>query len=80
LVSAVNTKPAKDETTAMALRFLAFQFWPRSPAAKRPSYRFRKGGKDAKDAAIMDGMDALRHGKIENIALITERKQTPEAR
>ena len=35
-----------------------------------------KGDKDAKYSAIMDAMDALRKGQIENIALITERKQT----
>ena len=33
-----------------------------------------KGDKDASYAAIMDAMDALRTGRIENIALITERK------
>jgi biopolymer transport protein TolR len=38
-----------------------------------------KGDKDAKYSAIMDAMDALRKGQIENIALITERKQTPGA-
>jgi hypothetical protein len=35
-----------------------------------------KGDKDAKYSAIMDAMDALRNGRIENIALITERKET----
>ena len=33
-----------------------------------------KGDKDAKYASIMDAMDALRNARIENIALITERK------
>jgi biopolymer transport protein TolR len=36
-----------------------------------------KGDKDARYSAIMDAMDALRKGQIENIALITERKPTP---
>jgi biopolymer transport protein ExbD len=35
-----------------------------------------KGDKDAKYSAIMDAMDALRKGQMENIALITARKQT----
>lgn len=34
-----------------------------------------KGDKDAKYSAIMDVMDALREAQIENIALITERKE-----
>jgi biopolymer transport protein TolR len=38
-----------------------------------------KGDKDAKYSAIMDAMDALRDGQIENVALITERKQIPGA-
>jgi biopolymer transport protein TolR len=37
---------------------------------------YLKGDKDAKYSAIMDAMDALRKGDIENIALITERKPT----
>jgi biopolymer transport protein TolR len=36
-----------------------------------------KGDKDAKYSAIMDAMDALRKGRIENIALITEPKPIP---
>ena len=36
-----------------------------------------KGDKDAKYSAIMDAMDALRSGHIENIALITDRKHAP---
>ena len=36
---------------------------------------YLKGDKDAKYAAVMDAMDALRRAQIENIALITERKQ-----
>ena len=35
-----------------------------------------KGDKDARYSAIMDAMDALRNARIDNIALITERKQT----
>ena len=38
---------------------------------------YLKGDKDAKYAAIMDAMDALRKAQIENIALITERKNKP---
>jgi len=38
---------------------------------------YLKGDKDAKYSAIMDAMDALRNGQIENIALITERHQAP---
>ena len=34
-----------------------------------------KGDKDATYSAIMDAMDALRRGRIENIALITDPKQ-----
>jgi biopolymer transport protein ExbD len=39
-----------------------------------------KGHKDARYSAVMDAMDALRNGQIENIALITERKQTSGVR
>jgi biopolymer transport protein TolR len=38
---------------------------------------YMKGDKDAKYSAIMDAMDALRSAQIENIALITDRKQSP---
>jgi len=38
---------------------------------------YLRGDKDAKYSAIMDAMDALRQGQIENIALITEPKQAP---
>ncbi len=37
---------------------------------------YLKGDKDAKYSTIMDAMDALRNGQIDNIALITDRKQT----
>ncbi len=40
---------------------------------------YLKGDKDAKYAAIMSTMDALRSAQIENIALITERKPDPSA-
>ena len=36
-----------------------------------------KGDKDAKYSAVMAAMDALRKAQIENIALITERKNPP---
>jgi biopolymer transport protein TolR len=42
---------------------------------KKEKIVYVKGDKDAKYAAIMDAMDALRKAQIENIALITERKQ-----
>jgi biopolymer transport protein ExbD len=41
---------------------------------KKEKLVYLKGDKDAKYAAIMDAMDALRKAQIENIALITERK------
>jgi biopolymer transport protein TolR len=44
---------------------------------KREKVVYMKGDKDAKYSTIMDAMDALRKADIENIALITERKQTP---
>ena len=43
---------------------------------KKEKLVYLKGDKDAKYSAIMDAMDALRKAQIENIALITERKQT----
>src|SRR6476661_535684 len=42
---------------------------------KKEKLVYLKGDKDAKYSAIMDAMDALRKAQIENIALITERKQ-----
>jgi biopolymer transport protein ExbD len=42
---------------------------------KKEKLVYLKGDKDAKYAAIMDAMDAFRKAQIENIALITERKQ-----
>jgi len=43
---------------------------------KKEKIVYLKGDKDAKYSAIMDAMDAFRKAQIENIALITERKQT----
>ena len=44
---------------------------------KKEKIVYLKGDKDAKYSAIMDVMDALRTAQIENIALITEKKQKP---
>src|SRR6187401_2126454 len=41
---------------------------------KKEKIVYLKGDKDAQYAPIMDAMDALRKAQIENIALITERK------
>ncbi len=41
---------------------------------KKEKIVYLKGDKDAKYAAIMDVMDAFRKAQIENIALITEKK------
>ena len=41
---------------------------------KKEKIVYLKGDKDAKYAAIMDVMDAFRQAQIENIALITEKK------
>jgi len=46
---------------------------------KKEKIVYLKGDKDAKYAAIMDAMDAMRKAQIENIALITERKQGADA-
>ena len=45
--------------------------------AKKEKIVYLKGDKDAKYAAIMDAMDAFRKAQIENIALITEKKNKP---
>ena len=42
---------------------------------KKEKIVYLQGDKDAKYSAIMDAMDAFRRAQIENIALITERKQ-----
>jgi biopolymer transport protein TolR len=44
---------------------------------KKEKIVYLKGDKDAKYAAIMDAMDAFRKAQIENIALITEKKNKP---
>ena len=44
---------------------------------KKEKVVYLKGDKDAKYSAIMDAMDALRKAQIENIALITEKKNVP---
>jgi len=44
---------------------------------KKEKLVYLKGDKDAQYGAIMDAMDALRKAQIENIALITERKNQP---
>jgi biopolymer transport protein TolR len=44
---------------------------------KRDKVVYLRGDKDAKYSAVMRAMDALRHAQIEDIALITERKQGP---
>ena len=46
---------------------------------KKEKIVYLKGDKDAKYSAIMDVMDAFRKAQIENIALITEKKNTPGA-
>jgi biopolymer transport protein TolR len=45
--------------------------------AKKEKVVYIKGDKDAKYSAVMDAMDAFRNAQIENIALITEKKNTP---
>lgn len=42
---------------------------------KQEKLVYVKGDTDAKYSAIMDAMDALRNGRIENTALITEPKE-----
>ena len=44
---------------------------------KKEKLVYLKGDKDAQYAAIMDAMDAFRKAQIENIALITEKKNVP---
>src|SRR5918993_2619437 len=44
---------------------------------KKEKIVYLKGDKDAQYGAIMDAMDAFRRAQIENIALITERKNPP---
>ena len=63
----VNAIPVKDDDLVPRVR--------RVLEDKKEKIVYLKGDKDAKYAAIMDAMDALRKAQIENIALITERKQ-----
>jgi biopolymer transport protein TolR len=44
---------------------------------RREKVVYLKGDKDAKYSAIMNAMDAFRNAQIENIALITEKKNKP---
>jgi biopolymer transport protein ExbD len=44
---------------------------------KKEKVVYLKGDKDAKYSAIMDAMDAFRNAQIDNIALITEKKNRP---
>ena len=44
---------------------------------KKEKIVYLKGDKDAKYSAIMNAMDAFRGAQIENIALITEKKNKP---
>jgi biopolymer transport protein TolR len=44
---------------------------------KKEKIVYLKGDKDATYSTVMDVMDALRNAQIENIALITEKKNTP---
>ena len=44
---------------------------------KKEKLVYVRGDKDAKYSAIMDVMDAFRKAQIENIALITEKKNKP---
>jgi biopolymer transport protein TolR len=44
---------------------------------KKEKLVYLKGDTNAKYSAIMDAMDAMRKAQIENIALITERKNKP---
>ena len=44
---------------------------------KKEKIVYLKGDKDARYSAVMGAMDALRNAEIENIALITEKKNKP---
>jgi biopolymer transport protein ExbD len=67
----VNTVKSKPEDLANRVQ--------RALEDKKEKVVYLKGDKDAKYSAIMDAMDALRKAQIENIALITERKNKPAA-
>jgi biopolymer transport protein TolR len=61
------------------LRVTAEELVPRVRRAlleKNENLVYLKGDTNAKYSAIMDAMDALRKGQVENIALITDPKQT----
>jgi biopolymer transport protein TolR len=91
LPEAVNTgeKPETQEQTVVAIDARSRLYVNAIPAtaddlvprvqkaleATREKLVYVKGDKNAKYSAIMDAMDALRTAQIENIALITERKQ-----
>jgi biopolymer transport protein TolR len=65
----VNAIPVKDDDLVPRVR--------RVLEDKKEKIVYLKGDKDAKYAAIMDVMDAFRKAQIENIALITEKKNKP---
>jgi biopolymer transport protein TolR len=46
---------------------------------KREKIVYLRADKDAKYAAVMDAMDAFRKAQIDNIALITDKKNKPGA-
>jgi len=62
----VNAIPVKDDDLIPRVQ--------RVLEDKKEKIVYLKGDKDAKYAAIMDAMDAFRKAHIENIALITEKK------
>ena len=65
----VNALPTADDGLVPAVQ--------RALEDKKEKIVYLKGDKDAQYAAIMNAMDALRKAQIENIALITERKNQP---
>ena len=67
----VNAIPVKDDDLVPRVR--------RVLEDKKEKIVYLKGDKDAKYAAIMDVMDAFRKAQVENIALITEKKNKPGA-
>jgi biopolymer transport protein TolR len=67
----VNAIPVKDDDLIARVQ--------RVLEDKKEKIVYLKGDKDAKYAAIMDAMDAFRKAQIENIALITEKKNKPGA-
>ena len=67
----VNAIPVKDDDLVPRVR--------RVLEDKKEKIVYLKGDKDAKYSAIMDVMEAFRKAQIENIALITEKKNKPGA-